>query len=109
MRIDAPDCRDDVRKVARVIMVDQLWMWMLDEKTLITCFPKRYGVNNFMTLYFPLVALDCYEVRNKLVHQSSPCHRNRPPLMTIRACRSRLRCQSRRHLYYLQPVPAAAW
>lgn len=26
-------------------MVDQLWMWVLDEKTLITCFPKRYGAN----------------------------------------------------------------
>ncbi|KAK3386840.1 hypothetical protein B0H63DRAFT_411967 [Podospora didyma] len=40
-----PDCRDHIRKVARVVMVDQLWMWVLDEKTLITCFPKRYGVN----------------------------------------------------------------
>ncbi|KAI3393589.1 hypothetical protein diail_3893, partial [Diaporthe ilicicola] len=26
-------------------MVDQLWMWILDEKTIITCFPKRYGAN----------------------------------------------------------------
>ena len=26
-------------------MVDQLWMWILDEQTIITCFPKRYGAN----------------------------------------------------------------
>ncbi|RWA08278.1 hypothetical protein EKO27_g6831 [Xylaria grammica] len=26
-------------------MVDQLWMWILDAKTLITCFPKQYGGN----------------------------------------------------------------
>lgn len=38
-------CRDHIRKVSRVVMVDQLWMWILDERTIITCFPKRYGVN----------------------------------------------------------------
>lgn len=40
-----PECTEHIRKVARLIMVDQLWMWVLDEKTLITCFPRRYGVN----------------------------------------------------------------
>ncbi|KAI1346033.1 hypothetical protein F5Y01DRAFT_322383 [Xylaria sp. FL0043] len=38
-------CRDNIRKVSRVVMVDQLWMWILDSQTLITCFPKRYGAN----------------------------------------------------------------
>jgi hypothetical protein len=38
-------CRGNIRKVSRVIMVDQLWMWILDEQTIITCFPKRYGAN----------------------------------------------------------------
>lgn len=38
-------CTKDVQKVSRVIMVDQLWMWVLDEKTIITAFPKRYGFN----------------------------------------------------------------
>ncbi len=38
-------CRDDIRAVSRVVMVDQLWMWILDEKTIITAFPKRYGFN----------------------------------------------------------------
>lgn len=38
-------CRSDIRKVSRLLMVDQLWMWILDEKTIITAFPKRYGVN----------------------------------------------------------------
>ncbi|KAI1756205.1 hypothetical protein F4782DRAFT_550101 [Xylaria castorea] len=42
---DCGTCRTNVRKVSRVIMVDQLWMWVLDGKTLITCFPKRYGAN----------------------------------------------------------------
>ncbi|KAI1357706.1 hypothetical protein F5Y08DRAFT_351866 [Xylaria arbuscula] len=38
-------CRTNIRKVSRIVMVDQLWMWILDGKTLITCFPKRYGAN----------------------------------------------------------------
>ncbi|KAI0183039.1 hypothetical protein EV127DRAFT_353590 [Xylaria flabelliformis] len=42
---DCGTCRTNVRKVSRVIMVDQLWMWILDAKTLITCFPRRYGAN----------------------------------------------------------------
>lgn len=39
------DCRAHIRKVSRVIMVDQLWMWILDERTILTSFPKRYGLN----------------------------------------------------------------
>ncbi|KAI0127629.1 hypothetical protein BJ170DRAFT_381106 [Xylariales sp. AK1849] len=39
------DCTANIRKVSRVVMVDQLWMWILDAKTIITCFPKRYGAN----------------------------------------------------------------
>lgn len=39
------DCSAKIKKVSRVIMVDQLWMWILDAKTIITCFPKRYGTN----------------------------------------------------------------
>ncbi|KAI1851240.1 hypothetical protein JX266_003315 [Neoarthrinium moseri] len=38
-------CKDNIRKVSRVIMVDQLWLWVLDASTIITCFPKRYGQN----------------------------------------------------------------
>lgn len=44
-----PDCTDNIRKISRVVMVDQLWMWVLDEKTIITCFPKRYGANKHDT------------------------------------------------------------
>ncbi|KAI9899368.1 hypothetical protein N3K66_005829 [Trichothecium roseum] len=29
----------------RVVMVDQLWMWILDDRTIITSFPKRWGRN----------------------------------------------------------------
>lgn len=39
------DCRRHIRQVSRAVMVDQLWMWILDERTVITAFPKRYGVN----------------------------------------------------------------
>ncbi|TVY93931.1 hypothetical protein LAWI1_G000709, partial [Lachnellula willkommii] len=38
-------CLENVRKTPRVVMVDQLWMWVLDENTIITCFPKRWGKN----------------------------------------------------------------
>ncbi|RYP93877.1 hypothetical protein DL770_000073 [Monosporascus sp. CRB-9-2] len=38
-------CRTNIQKLSRVVMVDQLWMWILDESTIITCFPKRYGAN----------------------------------------------------------------
>lgn len=36
-------CRNDITKVACLVMVDQLWMWILDENTILTCFPERYG------------------------------------------------------------------
>ncbi|ORY60875.1 uncharacterized protein BCR38DRAFT_442746 [Pseudomassariella vexata] len=38
-------CTESIKKVSRVVMVDQLWMWILDARTIITCFPKRYGSN----------------------------------------------------------------
>ncbi|KAI0808748.1 hypothetical protein GGR55DRAFT_696432 [Xylaria sp. FL0064] len=37
-------CRANIRKVSSVVMVDQLWMWILDPGVIITCFPKRYGI-----------------------------------------------------------------
>lgn len=40
-------CRDNVRKQSRVIMVDQLWMWILDAQTIITCFPDEHGNNAY--------------------------------------------------------------
>jgi hypothetical protein len=40
-----PECQDDIRKLPRLIMVDQLWLWILDEKTIITSFPRRWGKN----------------------------------------------------------------
>lgn len=42
-------CKTNIRKVPRLLMVDQLWMWILDEKTIITAFPKRYGINRHDT------------------------------------------------------------
>ncbi|KAI0475262.1 hypothetical protein GGR56DRAFT_666354 [Xylariaceae sp. FL0804] len=38
-------CTSNIRRLSRIVMVDQLWMWILDSHTIITCFPKRYGVN----------------------------------------------------------------
>jgi hypothetical protein len=34
--------RDRIRKLPRVMMIDQLWMWILDDQTIFTCFPD-YG------------------------------------------------------------------
>ncbi|KAI1390408.1 uncharacterized protein F4822DRAFT_401845 [Hypoxylon trugodes] len=35
-------CRAESRKVPRLIMVDQLWLWVLDDNTIITSFPRRW-------------------------------------------------------------------
>lgn len=40
-------CRSEIKKVSQLIMVDQLWMWVLDEHTIITSFPRRYGSNKY--------------------------------------------------------------
>ncbi|KAK4247520.1 hypothetical protein C7999DRAFT_41176 [Corynascus novoguineensis] len=40
-----PQCNEDIRKTPRILMVDQLWLWCLDEKTIITSFPRRWGRN----------------------------------------------------------------
>lgn len=39
------DCREKIRQVSRLVMVDQLWMWVLDATTVLTFFPRRYGAN----------------------------------------------------------------
>ncbi|KAF4811532.1 hypothetical protein CGCSCA5_v009772 [Colletotrichum siamense] len=36
-------CRREIGKVGKLIMVDQLWMWILDGQTIITSFPGKYG------------------------------------------------------------------
>ena len=36
-------CTNGIKKTSKLIMVDQLWMWILDEQTIITSFPGRYG------------------------------------------------------------------
>ncbi|KAJ4419796.1 hypothetical protein N0V82_004731 [Gnomoniopsis sp. IMI 355080] len=33
--------RERIRKIPRVMMIDQLWMWILDDQTIITCFPDH--------------------------------------------------------------------
>ncbi|OTB12173.1 hypothetical protein K445DRAFT_369569 [Daldinia sp. EC12] len=38
-------CKRDIQNESRILMVDQLWMWILDADTIITCFSKRYGSN----------------------------------------------------------------
>ncbi|KAI0186128.1 hypothetical protein EV127DRAFT_439789 [Xylaria flabelliformis] len=37
--------KQSIQKAPFVVVVDQLWMWILDENMIITCFPKRYGSN----------------------------------------------------------------
>ncbi|KAL2143371.1 hypothetical protein VTI28DRAFT_10485 [Corynascus sepedonium] len=38
--------RNDPEAIARVVVVDQLWLWILDENTILTAFPRRWGRNN---------------------------------------------------------------
>lgn len=38
-------CRSKIRHVPKLVMVDQLWMWILDGSTVLTFFPRRYGSN----------------------------------------------------------------
>lgn len=40
-------CREQVRKTARALVVDELWMWILDNNTVLTCFPNRYGMREY--------------------------------------------------------------
>ncbi|KAI1084341.1 hypothetical protein F5B20DRAFT_593450 [Whalleya microplaca] len=37
------ECQEEIKKVPRLIMVGQLWLWILDDRTLITSFPRRWG------------------------------------------------------------------
>ncbi|KAI0009457.1 hypothetical protein F4779DRAFT_617633 [Xylariaceae sp. FL0662B] len=37
--------RDPQAHNTRVVMVDQLWLWILDDNTIITSFPRRWGRN----------------------------------------------------------------
>jgi hypothetical protein len=36
---------EDAESTARLIMVDQLWLWILDDNTVISSFPRRWGRN----------------------------------------------------------------
>ncbi|KAL8300687.1 hypothetical protein RB593_010160 [Gaeumannomyces tritici] len=39
------DRRGSYGRSTRVVMVDQLWLWILDDNTIITSFPRRWGRN----------------------------------------------------------------
>ena len=40
---DCEECSEATREMSKLLMVDQLWLWVLDSKTLITAFPMQYG------------------------------------------------------------------
>ena len=40
---DCEECSEASREMSKLLMVDQLWLWVLDKKTLITAFPMQYG------------------------------------------------------------------
>lgn len=42
-------CHEDIRKVSRLIMVDQLWLWILDESALL-CASARRGLEVRLTI-----------------------------------------------------------
>ncbi|KAK4663944.1 uncharacterized protein QC763_501480 [Podospora pseudopauciseta] len=41
----ATQMRSDPEAIPRVVMVDQLWLWILDENTILSAFPRRWGRN----------------------------------------------------------------
>lgn len=45
--------KDRLRKVPRLMMIDQLWMWILDEQTIITCFPDHGELGGYNHLKVP--------------------------------------------------------
>ncbi|CZR66422.1 uncharacterized protein PAC_16323 [Phialocephala subalpina] len=45
-------CKDDVRKRSSIVMVDQLWLWILDGNTIITAFPEDGQGISMMPLGF---------------------------------------------------------
>ncbi|KAI1259733.1 hypothetical protein F5Y18DRAFT_433045 [Xylariaceae sp. FL1019] len=65
---DCNACSINIKKVSRVVMVDQLWMWVLDEKTIITCFPKRCKI--LLLGYFQDMGTICLSTRPP-THSSS--------------------------------------
>ena len=44
------ECRQNIMQVQRLIMVDQIWMWILDEQTIITSFPQSWQRNAKQTI-----------------------------------------------------------
>ena len=40
---DCEECFEAARKMSKLLMVDHLWLWVLDNSTLITAFPTQYG------------------------------------------------------------------
>ena len=47
--------RDRTRKLPRVMMIDQLWMWIIDENTIITCFPDHGDLNGYNHMVTPSI------------------------------------------------------
>lgn len=45
--------KDRIRKLPRLMMIDQLWMWIVDEQTIITCFPDHGDLNGYGHLEVP--------------------------------------------------------
>jgi hypothetical protein len=60
------ECTEQISRLSRAVMVDQLWMWILDENTILTCFSGRYGAGkNDPSGVHP-------SIRSRLKDQSNP-------------------------------------
>lgn len=44
-RSNCRECTEDIKMLSRVIMLDQIWMWILDSQTISICSPRHYGAN----------------------------------------------------------------
>ena len=81
---DCCQCAEDIRRVPRAVMVDQLWLWILDEQTILTCFPQRTGAGRKDPSGVH------YSIRARLKDQSNPANHVRSvfdlALIILRQC-----------------------
>jgi hypothetical protein len=69
-------CREDIRKIPRLIMVDQLWLWILDESTL-------------LFLLLECLSPPPHDVPLSPCSHGVPCRVTREPSLTWESCARR--------------------
>lgn len=53
--LSSKEWKGRTRRLSRVMMIDQLWMWIIDEQTIITCFPDHGDRNEYNHMVTPSI------------------------------------------------------